>query len=105
MDDEVRRILSTDDNELVGSLPVGEQAPPVHEPPPVSPQPMQEIVKQLDRALTDIGGLVSRTDQIETTMRRVDRQVIMLAGCLALVLWTVKQFAGKLDELQVEHGA
>lgn len=79
--------------------PVGEQPPPVpvHEPAPSTTQPMQEIVRQLDRALTDIGGLVGRTDQIETSVRRIDRQVLMMAGCLVLVLWSVKQVAGKLE--------
>lgn len=90
-DEMARQILAED---------TGEQAPPVHESPPVSPQPMQEIVNQLDRALTDIGGLVSRTDQLEATIRRVDRQVLMMAGTLVIVLWSVKQFAGKLEGLK-----
>lgn len=75
------------------------EAPPVHEPPPVvpAPQPMQEFAALLEDARGDIGGLISRTDQLEATVRRVDRQVLMTIGILAVVLWGVRQLAGQIE--------
>jgi hypothetical protein len=83
-----------------GSTPHGEQAPPVHEPPQPSPQPLQELIARLESARGDIGGLISRTDQLEATVRRLDRQVLMSIGILALVLYGVKHLAQQLEELE-----
>jgi hypothetical protein len=79
--------------------PHGEQAPPVHEPPQPSPQPLQELIARLESARGDIGGLISRTDQLEATVRRLDRQVLMSIGILAVVLYGVKHLAKQLQEL------
>jgi hypothetical protein len=87
--------------EANGNTPHGEQAPPVHEPEQPAPQPMQAMVELLEDARVDIGGLISRTDQLEATVRRVDRQILMTIGVLAIVLYGVKQLAGKLEELDV----
>jgi hypothetical protein len=70
------------------------------ESPAAEPQPLQELVTMLQRAREDIGGLVARVDQLETTIRRVDRQTIMMAGSLAVILWTVKSILGKLQGLE-----
>jgi hypothetical protein len=77
----------------------------IHQPEPAVAQPMQEIVNQLDTALRDIGGLVSRTDQLEATVRRVDRQILMTIGILAVVLYGVKHLAKQLEQIEVQGGA
>lgn len=76
-----------------------EQVPPIHEEPQPAPQPMHEMVKQLERAWSDIGALISRTDQLEATVRRIDRQTIMMVGSLALVLYVTRQALAKVQEL------
>lgn len=87
--------------EANGSTPhAGEQAPPVHEAPAPAPQPMQALVELLEEGRADIGGLISRTDELEATVKRVDRQVLMTIGILAIVMYGVKQVAGKLQELE-----
>lgn len=79
-------------------LSPGPPPPPfaVHHEPEAVAQPMQEVINQLERARQDIGGLISRVDQLETTIRRVDRQTIMMAASLAIILWTVKSIAARL---------
>ena len=77
-----------------------EQPPPVHDPGPAQvSQPLQELVERVDRAWGDIGTLISRTDQLEATVRRVDRQTIMMIGSLALVLWVTKKALAHVEEL------
>lgn len=75
--------------------------PPVHVGPQPIPQPMHELIERIDRAWGDIGTLISRADQLEATIRRVDRQVIMMAGTLALVLYYVTR---KLPTVEVDSG-
>ena len=77
-----------------------DQPPPVHEPPEQAPQPLQGLVEQVRRSRLDVGALIARTDAIESTVLRVDRQTIMLVGALALVLWTTRQALAKLVELE-----
>jgi hypothetical protein len=59
-----------------------------------------ELYDQLEAIGVDVGGLIARVDQLETMIRRVDRQVIMIAGSLAIILWVVKQTAMHVGELQ-----
>jgi hypothetical protein len=75
-----------------------DQPPPLHEEPVQAPQPLQELVVRVDRAWEDIGALISRADQLETTVRRLDRQTIMMVGTLALALWTVRKALVKIEE-------
>jgi hypothetical protein len=60
---------------------------------------MQELVAQMERAWSDIGGLISRTDQLEATVRRVDSQTIMMIGTLALVLYVTRKALMRVEEL------
>jgi hypothetical protein len=76
-----------------------EQPPPIHEEPAQVTQPLQELVERVDRAWEDIGALISRTDQLEATVRRVDRQTIMMIGSLALVLWVTKKALAHVEGL------
>jgi hypothetical protein len=76
-----------------------EQPPPVHEEPAQVAQPFQELVERVDRAWEDIGALISRTDQLEATVRRVDRQVIMTVGTLALILWVTRKALLRVEEI------
>jgi hypothetical protein len=75
---------------------------PVHEAPEPEPQPMQEMMRQLTRARKEVGVLVSRLDQVEATVRRLDRQTIMMVGSLALVLYVTRQALTRVQELQVD---
>lgn len=77
-----------------------DQPPPVHEAPEQAPQPLQGLVEQVRQGRLDVGALIARTDAIESTVRRVDRQTIMLVGALALVLWTTRQALAKLIDLE-----
>ena len=81
-----------------------DQAPPVHEPVEQAPQPMQGLVSKVGKLDLDIGALIARTDAVESTVRRVDRQTIMLVGALALVLWSTRQALAKLVELEGKLG-
>ena len=73
-----------------------DQAPP--------PQPASELYEQLEAIGIDVGGLIARVDQLETMVRRVDRQVIMMAGSLAIILWVVKATAVRVQGLQDAAG-
>jgi hypothetical protein len=77
-----------------------DQPPPVHEVPEQAPQPLQGLVEQVRQGRLDVGALIARTDAIESTVHRVDRQTIMLVGALALVLWSTRQALVKLAELE-----
>ena len=75
---------------------------PLHEPdrtpqPSGGPVILTDLAGQLSRANDHIGGLISRVDQLETTVRRTDRQILMVIGIMALLLWNVKQLAEALD--------
>lgn len=48
------------------------------------------------KALDDVGGLIARVDQLETQLRRVDRQTLMLVGMVTLCMWSIKSLAGKV---------
>jgi hypothetical protein len=48
------------------------------------------------RALDNVGGLIARVDQLETQLRRIDRQTLMLVGMMALCMWSIKSLAGKV---------
>lgn len=76
-----------------------EQAPPVHEEPAQAPQPLQELVGRVDRAWEDIGALISRADQMEATVRRVDSQTIMMIGTLAVILYVTRKALMRVEEL------
>lgn len=69
-----------------------------------APQPASELYEQLEAIGVDVGGLIARVDQLETMVRRVDRQVIMMAGSLAIILWVVKATAGHVQELRDAGG-
>jgi hypothetical protein len=69
-----------------------------------APQAVRELYEQLETIGIDVGGLIARVDQLETMVRRVDRQVIMMAGSLAIILWVVKATAGHVRELQDAGG-
>jgi hypothetical protein len=77
-----------------------DRPPPVHEAPEQTPQPMQGLVSKVGKLDLDIGALIARTDAIESTVRRVDRQTIMLVGALALVLYTTRTVISKLVDLE-----
>lgn len=82
-----------------------EQPPPVHEEPVQAPQPLQELVGRVDRAWNDIGALISRTDQLEATVRRVDRQTIMMVGTLALILYVTRKALVRVEEIAGDGGS
>jgi hypothetical protein len=67
-------------------------------------QPAAELYDQLEAIGVDVGGLIARVDQLETMIRRIDRQVIMMAGSLALILWVVKATAVRVAELRDASG-
>jgi hypothetical protein len=60
--------------------------------------PTLEDALRLGRvANQEIGGLIARIDQLESRVQRVDRQVLVAIGMLALLTWTVKSLAGKVE--------
>jgi hypothetical protein len=69
------------------------------------PQPMgggftlDDLTDTVQRLRSDVGGLISRTDQLETMCRRADRQTLMLIGLVSVLMWSVKSIAQKLPEL------
>lgn len=67
-------------------------------------KPADELYERLEAVGVDVGGLIARVDQLETMVRRIDRQVIMMAGTLAIILWVVKATAGHVRELQDAGG-
>ena len=71
---------------------------------PLPPAPASELYEQLEAIGIDVGGLIARVDQLETMVRRVDRQVIMMAGSLAIILWVVKATAVRVQGLQDAAG-
>jgi len=94
------RVAPAEPERIVAREP--DQPPPVHEAPEQAPQPIQGLVEQVRQGRLDVGALIARTDAIESTVRRVDRQTIMLVGALALVLWTTRQALSKLIELEAK---
>jgi hypothetical protein len=58
-----------------------------------------EALRLARRADEIAGGLVARLDQVETKLVRVDRQVLILIGMVAVVTYTVKAIAGRIPEV------
>lgn len=73
------------------------------EPPAPAAQPGEtaelEALRLARLANETAGGLVARLDQIETKVGRVDRQVLMVIGMIAVLTWSVKVLGGKLEGL------
>lgn len=72
---------------------------------PLAEQPVAINFAELEQRAADaaavaargaMGGLVARTDQLETKLARIDRQTLMLIGMVAVLAWGVKSIAGKV---------
>jgi hypothetical protein len=75
--------------------------PAASSPPPEDRQPGEsaelEALRLARGAHEAAGGLIARVDQLETKVVRVDRQLLILIGMVALVTYSIKSLAGKLE--------
>lgn len=76
------------------------EAPPAEQVPTTAD--VQDAIRMAATCNREVGGMVSRLDQLETRVARIDRQVLMVVGMIAVVMFGVKQLAGKLEELGVD---
>jgi hypothetical protein len=95
------------DREQGAAAENGAQAPqgaaePLLSPPDSGPPPQPGETAELEAlrlarlANETAGGLIARLDQLETKVLRVDRQLLVLIGMVAVLTWSVKSLAGKV---------
>jgi hypothetical protein len=70
---------------------------PSEQPQATAESPEAAAARMAANASREVGGMVARLDQLETRVARVDRQVLMLIGMFAVLAWSVKSIAGKLE--------
>src|SRR5271154_7113238 len=75
------------------------QSPPKGPQPSGVPVTMEELQRLVGATTRDMGGMISRLDQLETTVRRTDRQVLLMIGMVTVLVWAVKGLAAKIPEV------
>jgi hypothetical protein len=74
------------------------QSPPKGPQPSGVPVTLEELQRLVGATTRDVGGMISRLDQLETTVRRTDRQVLMMIGMVSILVWAVKGLAARIPE-------
>lgn len=82
------------------AAPGAPAAEPIAPAPAAAAQPGEtaelEALRLARVANENTGGLIARVDQLETKVLRVDRQLLVLIGMVAVLTWSVKSLAGKV---------
>jgi hypothetical protein len=60
---------------------------------------LDDLAHAARNAGRDIGGLISRVDHLETSIRRTDRQVLMMIGMVTVLIYSVRQIAARMPDL------